>query len=105
MSLLEGVGGRWGWGHGIVFFLFSCPQGLRESEKKNVALFWEGKRGGQPFASFFFFFLFLFPFFFLFSVFLRNETKRSEMKLCGSYSSFMNDLEMSPKKEFRIIFI
>lgn len=73
-----------------------------------MAVFWKGKRGGggQPLASLFFsfsfFFFFLFPFSFLcvqcFST-KRNETNRNEMKLCGSYSSFMNDLDMSPKKE------
>lgn len=65
-----------------------------------------GREGGQPFASFF---LLFFPFSLFFSVQCfstkRNETKRNEMKLCGSYSSFMNDLEMSPKKENQIIFI
>lgn len=97
---------------GLFSFSFFLFQGLRESRKQNVAVFWEGKRrgGGQPFASFFlFFFLFPFSFFLFFCVQCfstkRNETKRNKAQVCGSYSSFMNDLEMSPKKKIQIIFI
>lgn len=116
MDLLEGEGGRWGQGHGIVFFfLFFFPRGLRESEKKNVAVFWEGKRGRRgpafcilflfPFFSFsFFFFLLSFFPFFVFSVFLRNETKRNKAmrELFFFYERFGN---VSKRKEFQMVFI
>lgn len=100
------------WDCFLSFFL--GPQGLRERvESKTWRCFGKGREGGQPFASFLFsffffsFFVFFFPFFVssLFYEPKRNETKRNETKLCGSNSSFMTDLEMSPKKEFQIIFI
>lgn len=86
----------------LSFFL--SPRTRRELKaKRGDVLGREGKRGGSllhpfSFLLFFSFFLFFFPFF-LFSFFY--ETKQNEIKLCGSYSSFMNDLEMSPKKIIR----
>lgn len=106
MNLLEGEGGgrKIGTGRRDCFLSFS-PRTKRELKAKRGGVLGREERGGgsllHPFSFPFFlfsFFLFLFPFS-LFSVFLRNETKRNEMKLCGSNSSFMNDLEMSPKKK------
>lgn len=84
----------------LSFFL--SPRTERELKAKRGGVLGRRERGGgsllHPFSFSFFPFSFLFFPFFVFSVFLRNETKRNETKLRGSYSSFMNDLEMSPKK-------
>lgn len=85
---------------GLFSSFFFFPRTKRELKaKRGGVLGREERERGPAFCILFLFLLFfLFPFFPFFVFTFFYETKRNEMKLCGSYSSFMNDLEMSPKR-------